>query len=125
MNASENTLNKADNMDIVLKNTDTATIQVIPQPDNTVILRIEPQNTGVQKVSTQSGTSYHKQDKKPVKTPIETLEEFYNEESLKYDCNEKELNSFKTFYTKVIKEKGWKGEFKAEELYKSWLSKAR
>lgn len=56
-----------------------------------------------------------------IKTLRDAANSIYNKEG----TNQAELKKFVEYYTKIIKEKGWKNEFDFEKLFGRWMSRVK
>ena len=113
-------------MDIVLRQGSTGVVEIIPQEDGSIIIRV---NEGAQ-VKQNYGSKenkpfkFHNGNKSPEET-IEDMKAAAREEYKKAGADKDEITKFVKFYERKIQEDGWNGEFRFSSLYEKWLSKKK
>ena len=107
-------------MEIRLKNTETANIEIIPDGED-IIIRFETSNKG--SVSPANKQVSKGGSNSPKKTAKQVLDEFYATTARQRDVNTVSLKKFYDFYSS--KTDTWRGEFDAEELWNRWIARER
>lgn len=103
-------------MDIIIKAGSTGLVEVIPQEDGSIIIRVNEQKR------TAPITTY-KLNTKPSKSNAEILKSFCSGKKEDPDINLKELKAFYAFYSN--KADDWKGKMDCERLWERWMETVR
>ena len=110
-------------MDIILKQGSTGVVEVIPQEDGSIIIRV---NEG--KTAPKPTYKFHNNTNKGSKDPEDIIEEMKEAARLEYKkgADKDEITKFVKFWEKKIRENGWKGnKFNFDVLFERWMSNAR
>ena len=105
-------------MDIILKQGSTGVVEVIPQEDGSIIIRV---NEG--KPAPKETYKLHSGSKAPKKSNAEILKEFCGDLKDDPDVDLKELKAFYKFYEKKAEE--WKGTMDCNRLWRRWEETAQ
>lgn len=100
-----------------IKNTEQATVDIIPTSDGVEIL--------VKYGSYEKKPSKFNNGNKSPEEIIEGMKTAARKEYQKPGADKEELKKFVEFYERKINEDGWNGAFDFDKLYERWLSKKR